>query len=247
MTTTIETPNPKSKKRRTPTEKQIENLLTLDTEALIAKSLEALHALNRRAKTKRDQANALNDYSHRWAARRHIQQAIRDEMEAIYGLKNRLLLSLLRGGRAKLYSYEMNRQTGWYCHSCDREWWGWDGDCYGCGMEGAPITAAECWFIVEAGGFRFHQPEDTIPKDVEALAQPTEPHDPNQEAREIPNVGLTIAAQHRCIELAIERLVPDSERDGIVMPAARANGEGDPPAQVRDHGDGSFIAEAPGM
>lgn len=44
--------------------------------------------------------------------------------------------------------------------------------------------------------------------DIARVALPIEPHDPDQPAREVPDVGLPEDLQRRCVELAIERLTP---------------------------------------
>lgn len=200
--------------RKTPTERQIERLGLLDPEALIQRACDALHALNRRAKDKRDRAHEVRGYSHRWRARGAIEQAIKDEMATIYDLKTRLLVGLLKAARAKLYSYEIvvdSDYGDWDCVCCGHSWRGGPESsmCYRCDGDGdySPDGPdGQRWYIVEAGGYRWHQPDGTIPDDLAATAEPTEAHDPTQDRREIPDVGLTIAAQHACIEMAISAL-----------------------------------------
>ena len=64
----------------------------------------------------------------------------------------------------------------------------------------------QVWYLVEVRGYRFHRPGGT--KTLEAVAVPAHDggHLPDQPAREIPDVGLTIEAQRRCVEMTIERL-----------------------------------------
>ena len=76
------------------------------------------------------------------------------------------------------------------------------------------ITETERWFIVDCRGYRWHMPEDEASSEVIAAARPIEPHRVEQPVREIPKIGLTIAAQRRCVELAIERLARRQQDQG---------------------------------
>lgn len=183
-----------TKSRTTPTAKQLAALAALDSERLIAKSLEALFALNRRAKT------------------------FTSEREDIYDLKTRLLTALYMAGRAKVYTYEIQTGAECECPSCDRTFvirvpdgmsaYDLEPYCYRCDTEADVLYGlASRWYIVETQlGYRFHQPDWAVTALMAEKAEPCEPHDPTQPQREIPDVGLTIAAQRRCVEMACELL-----------------------------------------
>jgi len=194
--TSTRTPRPKPK-RKTPTERQVEALEALHDDALIARALDALFALNRRAKKIRD---SRNEYR-----RASFATALGREIDAIYSLKDGFLEAMALSGRAKVYAFEHERPSGYECAECEREWWGSDPECFGCGFDGDPIIEIEEWYLLDCGGhYRFHQPSASDA--VAALAFPIPPHDPNQPQREIPRVGLTIEAQRVCVRMATERL-----------------------------------------
>ncbi|HQP39535.1 MAG TPA: hypothetical protein PLI95_30335 [Polyangiaceae bacterium] len=205
MTTTQTTENtatiqsePKPKPRRkTPTQRQVEALTVLDDDALIAKALDAIFALNRRAKKIRD---TRNEYR-----RASFSKALEHEMEAIYGLKDEFLAVMVLVGRAKVFVFEVERQDGWYCACCGRYFYSSDPECFGCGCDAEPDMEVEDWYLVDCGGhYRFHQPQ--VPEQVAALATEIESHDPTQPQREIPEIDLTIEAQKTCVRIATERL-----------------------------------------
>lgn len=192
-----------------PTERQIRELRKLDTDALIERALQALHALNRRAKEKRDRASGYRRAS--WRER------VQEEMEAIYALKSELLTALVEAGKATVYTFDRQgryRSPEYWCSDCDREWRG-DDECYRCGGLGAVVAEGghimETWYVVEVGQYRWHQPSHAASTRMREVAVTIDAHDPDQPQREIPKVGLTIEAQHRCIELAIERLLLRAE------------------------------------
>lgn len=64
------------------------------------------------------------------------------------------------------------------------------------------------WYIVSCLGYTFHQPlytKEPMPFII-ADALPGKAHNPTQQQKEIPETGLTIEAQHRCVEMMIERI-----------------------------------------
>ena len=197
---------PTKKRRRTPTERQMESIEVLDLEVLIARALESLHALNRRAKEMRDRA-------HRYR-RSRFTSTLENQIHEIYSLKNRFLTALVRTDRARVFAFRETRVTRpeWSCSTCDR-WWGGDDDsCHRCGESGERLDAGSyerTWYVVQSGNYRFHQPEDCASAEMAAHAIEIAPHDPVQPRRVIPEVGLTIEAQHRTVALAIARLEPN--------------------------------------
>ncbi len=196
------TPKPAARPRRTPTQKQIEVLASLDDDHLVEKALTALHALNRRAKEIRDRRNTYR--------RAGFSEKLELEKEAIYALKDDLLEALVLAGRATVGVFTSVVETREVrCDCCDRTWFGstW---CYRCDDDtGEAVWDPQTWYVIDCGnGYRFHQPEESVSDDVADLAVKIEPHDPTQPQREIPKVGLTIEAQKACVRLAIERLTP---------------------------------------
>ena len=188
---------PKKPKRKTPTQTQVEALALLENDPLIAKALDAMFALNRRAKKIRD---TRNEYR-----RASFSKALEREMEAIYALKDDFLVAVVLAGRAKVFVFEVERQDGWHCECCGRYFYSSDPECFGCGCDAEPDMDVEDWYLIDCGGhYRFHQPDVT--EQVAALATPMEPHDPTQPQREIPKIDLTIEAQKTCVRIATERL-----------------------------------------
>lgn len=195
-------------KRKTPTQRQVEALAHLDQEQLIEKALQALHALNRRAKSKRDQRNEYR--------RSRFAKALDHQIDEIYALKDRFLDALLLSGRGKVFTFEVEGYEV-YCQVCDRSWYG-DDWCYRCETEGERVP--EDWYLVEAGSYRFHQPD--VSEEAAALATQIATHDPQQPAREIPSVTievqasrgkmkaakLTVEAQMACVRMAIASIAP---------------------------------------
>lgn len=196
-------------RRRTPTQKQIDSLKDLRLEELLPRAVEALHALNRRAKEKRDRASEYR--------RASFAEKVRDEMEVIYRQKDHFLDAALRAGMAKLFTFEVQTGTEYDC--CGRTWYSSaeydESECFSCGCAVYGDPSYKTWYVVEVCGRRFHQP--SIAADVEGLAEPTEAHDPRQPQREVPNVGLTIEAQSKCVEMATDalRLRPLSGRERV--------------------------------
>jgi len=170
---------PKAKsKRRSPTQKQVEALALLDDDALIAKALNAVFALNRRAKKIRD---TRNEYR-----RASFAESLKWEMLEIYAIKDGLLNAMALAGRAEVYVFTVRKYVG-------------------CDINTSPVFETQAWYLIDCGGrYRFHQPKVT--GEVAALAKPTEPHDPTQPQREIPDIDLTIEAQKTCVRMATERL-----------------------------------------
>ena len=192
---------PAKKARRTPTQRQVAKLTTMTDEGIVVAALEAMHALNRRAKKVRDQRNTYR--------RATFARALDYEVEAIYSLKDAFLTAMVRAGRARVEVFSVTRHDGYECFSCGRTWGGSNDECFRCIASGIPIVAHDTWYVIDCGnGRRFHQPE--VPRDVAAVAVAVEPHEPTQPAREIPTVGLTIEAQRECIRIAIQRLAVKS-------------------------------------
>jgi len=191
-----------AKPRRTPTQKQIEAITALDDDRLVERALAALHALNRRAKEIRDRRNAYR--------RSGFSHALEAEKEDIYELKDDILEALVMAGRATVGVFTSVVETREvHCPRCDRTWFGgsW---CYRCDDDtGEAVWDAQTWYVIDCGGgYRFHQPEESVSEEVAEVAVKIPPHDPTQPQREIPKVGLTIEAQKTCVRLAIERLTP---------------------------------------
>lgn len=209
--------------RKTPTERQIQALMQMPTTALVDKPLEAMHALNRRAKTKRDQRNQYR--------RATFGKAREHQVDDIYALKDKFLDVLVLRGRAQIYTFTIRSQSPeTLCPSCGRSWWG-GGDCFCCGDSGVPLLIEHEWFLVESGGYRFHQP--SVSPEAACLATPMEAHNPEQPAREIPVVEVTvesrgggkvtkatIGAQMECVKLATARLAAMGPTAGTDCPAA---------------------------
>lgn len=181
------------------TDKQTVRLGQLPTNDLTARAVEAMHALNRRAKVLRDRRNE--------HVRASAGRPRRDDIDAIYALKDGFLDAMVRAGRATLYTFDIEvdvERAPQTCTCCHRTWFG-DDYCHGCddytGDVDVPTTEIETWYIVDCGsGYRFHQPD--VAADLRERAIPIEPHDPQQPQREIPKIGLTIAAQKACVEMA---------------------------------------------
>jgi hypothetical protein len=190
-----------------PTERQVAELREMDDDALLDKALASMHALNRRAKEKRDRRRRYRQAT--------FSSAVGDEIDAIYELKDRFLMVLVAAGHATVERFELKTRRGeMVCRTCGRSWSALSGDwCHECESESGEAEEFEEvteWYVVCCrDGIRFHQPGESASAEIRAAARPTDAHDPNQPQREIPNVGLTIEAQHRCVELAIERLMAD--------------------------------------
>jgi hypothetical protein len=190
-------------RRRTPTEKQIEALGWLDDNALVEKAIEAMHALNRRAKEIRDRKNVYR--------RATFARALAHDMEDIYALKDRLLEALVLAARATVGRFEVQVVSNErVCSGCGHSWFGGP-RCYACDEDsGVALESTRTWYIIDCGnGYRFHQPQASAA--VAAKAAQVRPHDPTQPQREIPKIGLTIQAQRRCVEMATSRLRVSTE------------------------------------
>ena len=193
------------KKRISPTEREVSAAALLGDEALLALSVRALHALNRRAKEKRDRADSI-----RWSRRMSaVIDAIRSEIDSIYTLKTAFLDRVVRSGvaRVEAIDVESRRVT---CHGCGRSWVG-DSWCHAC-CDDTGEHDSDTWYIVECQGHRFHQPPSEATAAMRSIAQPGEPHDPTQPARETPDVGLTIEAQYAVVRMMRDRLVEGERR-----------------------------------
>lgn len=203
-------------KRKTPTQRQVEALGQLTHDQLIGKALEALHALNRRAKTKRDDRNRYR--------RASFAKTLDYQIDEIYALKDQFLEALVLGGRAKLYTFVVHSHSLEVVCGCGRNWYGSD-DCYRCGDEGQPTSVEKRWFVVEALDYRFHQP--SMSPAAAAAATPIPPHDPEQRAREVPDVTIELrsgARKTRTTTLTIEaqmagvRMALDALKSCVVPP-----------------------------
>jgi hypothetical protein len=97
------------KSRKTPTQKQIENLKNLDDDSLVKKAIESMHSLNRRAKKIRDNKNMY------WRA--NFASALNDELYNIYNLKNQLMIVLVRKNKAEIMKF-IHIDQEWYLINC---------------------------------------------------------------------------------------------------------------------------------
>lgn len=199
------------RQRLRPTDRQVAALAALSDDDLFRHSREAMRALNRRAKEKRDRARQYRRCS--------FSGRVAEELALIYELKNEYLDAVVWQGLATVERFAVVRENQTYeCHCCGRTWGARNGDawCRDCASNtGALLSEASAseWFVVDCGdGFRFHQPAAFATGAMRSQAIDVEPHEPTQPRREIPNIGLTIEAQLRCVELMIERL----EKDGTV-------------------------------
>ena len=177
----------------------------LDTDGLVALALRALHALNRRAKKYRD---VLREGR---AGSSDSADDLHRDLGRIYVIKTTFLDAMVRAGRAQVETFIHEREGAkcWHCADCDRDWGGEDDTCNGCDGSGELYEdegSVETWAIVHVGSYRWHQPPREVTPAMLAVARPGVEHDPAQPAREIPSIKLTIEAQHRVVELAIERL-----------------------------------------
>jgi hypothetical protein len=182
------------------TEEQLQQLAHLGDEELLARACASLHALNRRAKHLREETHS----------RLGEPDQKRARIEHIYALKTRLLDALVRAGRARVEHFdERSTAARWSCASCHRTWEGIQASCP-CGRAGTKGEALSFfhvrWFLVSIGEYRWHVPESSATAAMKQRSRKCEAHPSYQPPREIPRVGLTLAAQCKCIELAIARL-----------------------------------------
>jgi len=168
------------RKRRTPTERQIEVLPALSDDDLLERAVHAMHALNRRAKYDRERAWMAS----RWRRGSYRAQAMRldalERCDKIYQIKNEFLLEVVKAKRHETIETFTYRPE----HDCDEE----------------------RWFVVGVRGCRFHQPGRSAPAAWTRTANVVPSHVPDQPAREIPKVNLTIGAQLACVQMWIERM-----------------------------------------
>jgi len=150
----------------------------LNADALMDLALECIQAANRYAKHLR--GRCAYDIDGRPTPSKVNQTEI-------YDVKDAFLTALLRAGRARAETYTIERESrSMSCGACGRDWVGSDW-CYGCQQRsGSSEAALERWFVVQAGGYRFHQP--SLPADLAAQAVTCEAHDPDQPVREVPTV-----------------------------------------------------------
>lgn len=76
------------------------------------------------------------------------------------------------------------------------------------------------WYVVECGKYRFHQPESTVTDSMREIAKPGEPHNPTQERRAVPEVGVPLEHQFLLVAIAAERVersisVGEEAREGV--------------------------------
>lgn len=193
------------RKRKTPTEKQVDAMLFMSDKELIPKALESLHALNRRAKKIRDNGNEYRGSK--------FFKYYRYRLDHIYELKTSFLDALVIAGHAKVSKFTHERMTGYYfeCDVCETSFFSGSQHaecryCYGI-LDGEESRKIETWYIISCLGYRFHQPENTATEAIiENAVAEINSHDPDQPQREIPKVGLTIEAQHAYVLEAIKRL-----------------------------------------
>jgi len=179
-------------------------------EAPLDVALRALHAENRRAK-------------HRHADR-----------ERIYTAKDRLLSALVRGGRAQVAWFRVEHMARVSC--CTGTPFPSGEACYACGQVVTGELVAETWFLVSLGDgrFRFHVPPRSEASVVCAARAATraDDHDPTQEAREVPDTGMT-ADEHMAVLAYVSDLLeaeqhrsPDDTGDRQTCASASRHGRG---------------------
>lgn len=100
------------------------------------------------------------------------------ETERIYALKDAFLDALVAAGRATAARFRVE----------------------------PPAEEAQDWYLVTAKDYSFHVPGDVAGPAVRAAAVEVEPHDPYQEAREVPETGLTLEEELAALERAVECL-----------------------------------------
>ena len=187
---------PRMAKRITPTEKQIQLLSELTDDQLFDQAVEAMRALNIRAKKVRDQRNQYirsSKYSYLYEK----------QLENIYSLKNKFLELLLRANKAELKFFDVVEEEYLFTCNC---WRGsrYEEYCQECGRQKQLVEETVRWYLVVYKNYSFHQPE--MIWDLAEKAEKILEHDPYQEAKPIPQIGLTIAAQTKCIEMAMSKL-----------------------------------------
>lgn len=203
------------KARVRPTDRQIAAMHSMNTDDLVEIALVAMHSLNRRAKEMRDRRNRYRGAT--------FVDAVEADIKLIYSLKDKFCDALVRSGRAtvEVFTHRRERASWWYCSLCDREWAGFDPQCFCCGNdgEGEAVVEEVEWFVIDTGRFRWHQPGSSVSAAVRQMADPCKAHDPYQPAKEIPPaevalpglgaVRLTIEAQKNAVGLATQRLLEE--------------------------------------
>ena len=221
--------------------RELESLEKGHNDVLIARALDCMHALNRYAKQIRSKANLERWEGQTFWLHGRFGPAASDYrfsslQSKIYALKDRLLTALVLTDRASVGVFEHTRTTReHYCPDCGRSWVG-DSQCYECRIaSGVPTRETTRFYLVDCGhGYRFHQPG--VCEQVARRVLPIEPHDPTQPVREVPDVGLSVEGQIRCVQLAVERLeseLPPAQKAELMQAAASATpsaaaGSGDP-------------------
>lgn len=192
---------------------ELESIRTADLGVLLPRALECLHALNRYAK----HASSLHDAPPAPRSARDPYDRPETMRDRIYSVKDRFLVTLVRAGKAQVFSFQETRESRWRtCRECGREWSG-GSYCYECDEQsGIALIETVNWYVIESDPYRFHQPR--VPQDVAALATEIEPHDPTQPTREVPDVGLSRAGQLECVELATTKLEAAMQASPLASP-----------------------------
>ncbi len=159
---------------------EVDAINVLSDEIILRRATYYLHALNRAAK--------------------HVRGTV--EAKRIYAAKDLYLTALVRARKATLGSFQREQESSSHtCRNCSNQWYGSD-HCYNCDDNtGCAELELVTWYVVDCGGgCRFHQPR--VAFDLQHLATPIVPHNPNQPERRIPFVSVGRRAQLRLVERA---------------------------------------------
>jgi hypothetical protein len=137
------------------------------------------------------------------------------ERRIVYQAKNSFLVgAVLTGVVEGIETFNARQRAGYECCDCGRTWYGAGDECYLCGDPGEPVYDLATWYVVQIGGYRFHQPGNRIPPEATAAfigaAVEVEPHDPHQDPREVPACEFSAAARLRIVERAAAVLLARS-------------------------------------
>lgn len=161
-----------------------------------------LHAENRRAK--------------------HLR-GVRTATYEIYDVKNAYLEAAVVSGqfdRVERFERTSEREVGWECYCCGREWSGRSDFCYGCRDASCTgvltVVESKTWYIVQIASYRFHQPGDRCNCTVfDRHALAVRPHDPTQEIRDVPETGYSRYANLEIVRRATLLLGQGSRKQGV--------------------------------
>ncbi len=169
----------------------------------------AMQALNRRVKHQRgaelvlELLDGLPPEDDRFSRVKDAAVGAVAETDRIYALKDRFLDALVAAGRASvgrftvsrpMYDFESGFQENEYLDETFRN------------RVLKVGTETQTWYLVTAGDYSFHVPGESAGPATRAAAVEIPPHDPYQEAREVPETGLTLEEELAAVERAIEDL-----------------------------------------